>query len=66
MDFDNFYFLPTIFGLKYPHFLFLDGNKIKKKVSKKVVFSLMARPLPPAPPLNGLAISGGTFFLWLP
>ena len=23
----------------------------------------MARPLPPPPPFNGLAISGGTFYL---
>ena len=28
----------------------------------KVFFSLMARPLPPPPPLNSLAISGATFF----
>ena len=38
----------------------------KKKVSKKVLFSLMARPLEGGGPLNGLAISGGTFFLRLP
>ena len=33
--------------------------------TKKVLFSLMARPLPP-PPLNGPAISGGIFFCGFP
>ena len=40
------------------------AKKSKKKVKKKVLFSLMPRPLPP-PPVNGQAISGG-FFLRLP
>ena len=32
------------------------------RTKKKILFSFMARPLPPPPPLNGQAISGGTFF----
>ena len=39
----------------------LKWQQNKKKFQKKVLFSLMARPLPP-PPLNGPAISGGFFF----
>ena len=34
----------------------------KKKVPKKVLFSLMARPFTPLPPLNGPAIKRRTFF----
>ena len=41
------------------------ATKLKKKVSKSVLFSLMARPLHPPPLLIGPAISGG-FFLRLP
>jgi hypothetical protein len=48
---------------KVKQFLFLNGNKIKKFFFLKVLFSLVARPLPPPPPpLYGLTISGGTFF----
>ena len=35
---------------------------LEKKVPNKVLFSLMARPLTPPPPLNGPAIKRRTFF----
>jgi len=38
---------------------------LEKKVPKKVLFSLMARPLTP-PPLNGPAIKRRTFFCGFP
>ena len=37
------------------------ATKFFQKVPKKVIFSLMASPLPP-PPLNGPAIKRRTFF----
>ena len=35
---------------------------LQKVFFRKSLFSLMARPLPPPPLLNGLAISGETYF----